>query len=80
MHSTFEQYTSTSQAIVVADGILVERALQGDQRAFESLVHRYSRSLLSYILLFLKDREHAYDVLQQTFLKLPSSSTFLSSL
>jgi RNA polymerase sigma-70 factor (ECF subfamily) len=55
---------------VVPDGILVEQALAGDQSAFDILVSRYHRLLMSYIFGFLKDSEQVYDVLQHVFLKL----------
>ncbi len=54
----------------VADGVLVEQALAGDQSAFEFLVSRYHRPLVSYIRGFLKDGEQVYDVLQYVFLQL----------
>jgi len=54
----------------VADGVLVEQALAGDQSAFEFLVSRYHPSLVSYIRGFLKDGEQVYDVLQYVFLQL----------
>jgi RNA polymerase sigma-70 factor (ECF subfamily) len=70
MYYAYEQHTPNSQAAVVPDGILVGMALQGDQRAFESLVDRYSSSLLSYTRHLLNDGELAYDVLQHAFLQL----------
>ena len=54
----------------VPDGVLVEQALAGDQCAFDILVRRYHRPLVSYIHGFLKDSEQDYDVLQHVFLKL----------
>lgn len=54
----------------VSDGVLVEQALAGDQRAFELLVSRYHHPLVSYIRGFLKDDEQVYDVLQHVFLQL----------
>jgi RNA polymerase sigma-70 factor (ECF subfamily) len=54
----------------VPDGILVGQAQAGDQRAFELLVSRYHRPLVSYIRVFLKDDEQVYDVLQQVYLQL----------
>jgi RNA polymerase sigma factor (sigma-70 family) len=54
----------------VPDGVLVEQALAGDQCAFDILVRRYQRLLVSYIHSFLKDGEQVYDVLQHVFLKL----------
>ena len=54
----------------VRDGVLVGQALSGDQRAFELLVSRYHRPLVSYIRGFLKDNEQVSDVLQHVFLQL----------
>ena len=54
----------------VPDGVLVEQALAGDQCAFEILVGRYHRLLVSYIWGFLKDGDQVYDVLQHVFFKL----------
>ena len=54
----------------VPDGVLVGQALAGDQLAFELLVSRYHRPLVSYIRGFLKDDELANDVLQHVFLQL----------
>src|SRR5256884_5422446 len=54
----------------VPDGVLVGQALTGDQRAFELLVSRYRRPLVSHIRGFLKDDEEVYDVLQHVYLQL----------
>ena len=54
----------------VPDGLLVEQALAGDQRAFELLVSRYRQPLASCIRGFLKDDEQVSDVLQHVFLQL----------
>ncbi len=61
---------SIPQGQGVPDGVLVEQALAGDQCAFDILVRRYHRSLVSYIRGFLKDGDQVYDVLQHVFLKL----------
>jgi RNA polymerase sigma factor (sigma-70 family) len=54
----------------VPDGVLVEQALAGDQRAFELLVNRYRQPLVSCVRGFLKDDEQVNDVLQYVFLRL----------
>ena len=37
----------------ISDGVLAQRTLAGDQRAFEGLVQRYSAPLFNFIFLFL---------------------------
>ena len=54
----------------LSDGILLEQSLAGDERAFETLFHRYYRPLLNYIRRLLQDEEQAYDVLQFVFFQL----------
>jgi RNA polymerase sigma factor (sigma-70 family) len=61
---------SVLQGQGVPDGVLVGQAQAGDQRAFEFLVSRYHYPLVSYIRVFLKDGDQAYDVLQHVFLQL----------
>ncbi len=64
------QQDSILQGQGVPDGVLVGQALAGDQRAFELLVSRYHRPLVSCIQGFLKDNEQVNDVLQHVFLQL----------
>ena len=54
----------------IADGVLAQQSLAGDQLAFESLVKRYSGSLFHFICRFLGDYDQASDILQQVFLQL----------
>src|SRR6266566_6682711 len=60
---------SVLQGQGVTDGDLVGQAQAGDQRAFEFLVSRYHRPLVSYIRAFLKDGDQISDVLQQVYLQ-----------
>jgi RNA polymerase sigma-70 factor, ECF subfamily len=69
MH-TQTRHDSVPEGQGVLDGVLVEQALAGDQCAFETLVRRYHRPLVSYIHGFIKDGEQVHDVLQHVFLKL----------
>src|SRR5256712_5529485 len=64
------QQDSILQGQGVPDGVLVGQALAGDQRAFEVLVSRSHRPLVSCIQGFLKDNEQVNDVLQHVFLQL----------
>ncbi len=52
------------------DSILIERALLGDQVAFEGLVSRYEVALHKYVRRYLGDHEQAWDVVQFVFLQL----------
>jgi RNA polymerase sigma factor (sigma-70 family) len=61
---------SSPQGQGVPDGVLVQQAQAGDQRAFEVLVNRYHSSLANYLAGFLKDGDQVSDVLQQVDLQL----------
>src|SRR5712691_5675530 len=54
----------------ISDGVLAQQTLAGDQRAFETLVQRYSASLFNFAYRFLGDYDRACDILQQVFLQL----------
>jgi RNA polymerase sigma factor (sigma-70 family) len=53
-----------------SDGALVQRALAGDQEAFEALVYRYKPSLFQLIYHYVGECDEAHDVLQQVWLQL----------
>jgi RNA polymerase sigma-70 factor, ECF subfamily len=59
-----------SRLPLMADDLLVQQALAGDQGAFEALVHKYERPLRGYLWNILKEQELIADVLQQVFLQL----------
>jgi RNA polymerase sigma factor (sigma-70 family) len=52
------------------DGVLVHRALSGDQSAFEDLIRRYQVPLFNFIYHSLRDYDLACDVAQHVFLQL----------
>lgn len=52
-----------------SDQQLVERVLQGDNRAFTLLVVRYQHKVLGLIGRFVQDTHEAEDVAQEAFLK-----------
>jgi len=54
----------------MTDGVLAQQTLEGDQRAFETLVQRYSTPVFNFIYRFLGDYDQACDILQQVFLQL----------
>jgi RNA polymerase sigma factor (sigma-70 family) len=70
MSYTQPRQYSVLQEQGVPDGILVGQAQAGDQHAFEFLVSRYHRPLVSYIRVFLKDGDQVFDVLQHVYLQL----------
>ncbi|NCS65658.1 MAG: RNA polymerase sigma factor RpoE [Hydrogenophilales bacterium CG03_land_8_20_14_0_80_62_28] len=51
------------------DRQLVERARQGDKRAFEMLVEKYQRRLLRLLSRMVKNAEEVEDIAQETFIK-----------
>ena len=60
----------TSASLELADSILVQQALAGDQDAFETLVHRYETALFQMIYHYVGEYHEAWDVLQQVLLQL----------
>jgi RNA polymerase sigma-70 factor (ECF subfamily) len=52
-----------------SDARLVENVRLGDQSAFEQLVKRYEGRLINVLLRFVRDRELARDLSQETFLR-----------
>jgi RNA polymerase sigma-70 factor (ECF subfamily) len=56
---------------------LLQHYLDGDQGAFEALVHRYQRELFNFLARFTGDASLAEDIFQETFLQLHlSAATF----
>jgi len=60
----------TKQSSENSDGILALQSLEGNERAFEELVKRYSPVLFNFIYKILRDYDQACDILQQVFLQL----------
>jgi len=61
----------------VSDGELLSRHLQGDPKAFESLIERYKQELYGFLARFTGDRSLADDIFQEAFLQLHvSAATF----
>ena len=51
------------------DQMLVERAQQGEQKAFEMLMSKYQRRLFRLITRFVKDEHDVNDVAQEAMIK-----------
>lgn len=49
---------------------IVSKLVSGDKSAFESIYHRYSKDLYYYALGFIKNKEVAEDIVQETFVYL----------
>ena len=58
---------SVEHQVLTSDSELVQRTLQGDIAAFDVVVRRYERSVLSIAMAFLADWHAAQDVSQETF-------------
>jgi RNA polymerase sigma-70 factor (ECF subfamily) len=65
-----EKMAKQERPAVNIDGILAQKALAGDEQAFEMLLKRYQTPLFSFIYHFLGDYDQACDTLQQVFLQL----------
>jgi RNA polymerase sigma factor (sigma-70 family) len=64
-----QQLITPVDMTILSDACLAQQALEGDQRAFEIMVHRYSTPLFNFICHFLGDYDQACDVLQQVFMR-----------
>ncbi|MFC1568908.1 sigma-70 family RNA polymerase sigma factor [bacterium] len=47
----------------------IERAIQGDENAYEALLKRYERGIYNMIYQMVKNREETEDLVQETFIK-----------
>ena len=66
------QTTDSTEASLqdLSDGALAQQSLDGDQRAFETLVEHYRPLLFNSIYQILGDYDQSCDILQQVFLQL----------
>ena len=51
------------------DQLLVERAQQGDRRAFDLLVLKYQQKIVNLVMRYVRDPTEALDVSQEAFVK-----------
>jgi RNA polymerase sigma factor (sigma-70 family) len=56
-------------AALISDEILIEQAIKGRQHAFSGLVKKYESYVFNLSLRFVKNREDAYEVAQDSFLR-----------
>jgi len=57
-------------APIIADGVLIQRYMQGNQAAFETLLNRHRNRIFTSIYLLVNDRYLAEDIFQETFIKI----------
>lgn len=58
------------QVIMLNDQQLIARYLEGDERAFETLLNRHQQKIYTSIYLFVKDQSLAEDIFQEVFIKI----------
>jgi RNA polymerase sigma-70 factor (ECF subfamily) len=58
------------QVTPLNDQQLIDRYLQGDERAFEELLNRYQEKIFTSIYLFVRDEALAEDIFQEVFIKI----------
>jgi RNA polymerase sigma-70 factor (ECF subfamily) len=56
--------------VLVSDQELIARYMDGDEAAFEVILHRYKARIYTSIYLFVKDRALAEDIFQEVFIKI----------
>ncbi|MEX2530067.1 MAG: sigma-70 family RNA polymerase sigma factor [Gemmatimonadota bacterium] len=57
------------EVAALSDSDVVQRFLDGDERAFGELVNRYDSRLLNFVYRTVGDRERAQDLVQETFVR-----------
>jgi RNA polymerase sigma-70 factor (ECF subfamily) len=58
----------------VSDHELVNAVAQGDEAAFQEIVHRYRSQIINFIYRMLNDYDRAVDLSQETFLRIYTSA------
>ncbi|PKP48415.1 MAG: RNA polymerase subunit sigma-24 [Bacteroidetes bacterium HGW-Bacteroidetes-11] len=56
-------------AHAISDQELINRYLSGNEASLEQLIHRHKSKVFSYILMVVKNKQHADDIFQDTFIK-----------
>jgi len=59
--------------ILISDQELVRQFVSGDAAGIEKLIHKHKRKVFSYICMYIKDKNLAEDIFQETFLKVINS-------
>lgn len=56
-------------AQTISDQELIHRYLSGNEASLEQLIHRHKSKVFSYIFMVVKNKQHADDIFQDTFIK-----------
>lgn len=56
-------------AQTISDQELINRYLSGNEASLEQLIYRHKNKVFSYILMVVKNKQHADDIFQDTFIK-----------
>ena len=64
-----KQEASVSVIVKLSDEILMQYLAQGSHAAFDELLGRYESAVITFCYAFLRNRETAEDVAQETFLR-----------
>lgn len=54
----------------ICDQELIQLYLNGNERAFEELLHRHKSKIYTTIYMFVKDEHEAEDIFQEVFIKI----------
>ena len=68
--SLVKQLDKKKSQFLYTDEMLISRFQSGDENAYVELVNRYKDKLTNFVFYFLKDEEHAEDIVQETFIRL----------
>jgi RNA polymerase sigma-70 factor (ECF subfamily) len=71
---TMELLTVCDYATRTDEELVLEYRNVGDREAFNQLVHRYERSLFSFLMRSLNSSDQAEDVFQNTFIKVAKNA------
>jgi len=69
VHSGVPARTTREELNSLSDSDVVQRFLDGEERAFGQLVDRYDNRLLNFVYRTVGDRERAQDLVQETFVR-----------
>ncbi|MEW6731743.1 MAG: sigma-70 family RNA polymerase sigma factor [Acidobacteriota bacterium] len=64
-----------SEPATASDHELVAAIGQGDEEAFQEIVHRYRNQIVNFIYRMLNDYDRAVDLTQETFLRIYTSAS-----